>query len=64
MGNHLIEAIDLQTQAGFQLHSSEKSKGQLISKRLFDFSILPKNEQKISASVGLGQKLTFSSSFF
>ena len=27
-------------------------KGQLVSKCLFVFSILPKNEQKISASVG------------
>ena len=32
------------------------TEGQLMSKRLF-FSILPKNEQKISVAVGLGKNL-------
>ena len=41
------------------------TKGQLISKWLFSFSILPKDERQIIAPVGyLGQKLTFLSWFF
>ena len=40
------------------------AKGQLISKQIFNFSILPQNKRKISALVGQGKILSFRGHFF
>ena len=56
-----VESFTLTMERADQI---SRSKGELISKGLFGFFNSPKKRTKFFCSNRLGQKLTFSSSFF